>query len=92
MHIASGIIAMFVLAAGVSAQFPSVDKHGSLWKAPNGLRMYPCISGCPKPDMICRKHGFATQIRACGGDFDWQYCKGFCVNKGAWADEEAMRP
>ncbi|KAF9291465.1 hypothetical protein BGZ68_003885 [Mortierella alpina] len=91
MRIATGIITAFCLAAGVSAQFPGVDGHGSSWKIPVGLGLYPCIDTC-QAGQICREHGFAKNIRACGRASDWKVCKGFCVIKGQYEDEANMKP
>ncbi|KAF9935975.1 hypothetical protein BGZ67_002836 [Mortierella alpina] len=93
MHIASGIIAAFFLAAGVSAQFAGAnyDRKHKTWEIPNGLRLSPCITTC-REGQVCRMHDFASNIRACGGQSDWQFCRGFCVYKGDFTDEEAMKP
>ncbi|CAO3566672.1 unnamed protein product [Mortierella alpina] len=94
MHVTSGIIAALFLAVAVSAQSLDDIKHESrlkTWKVPAGLKLPPCRTTCPE-GQICRKNGFAANIRACGARFDWQYCKGFCVKIGEYADEAEMKP
>ncbi|KAF9960001.1 hypothetical protein BGZ72_008200 [Mortierella alpina] len=96
MHLASGIIATIVLAVGVSAQFDSIGEKSykgtvHTYYVPDNIRLPPCITDC-ESGLICRKHGFARKIRACGNKPYWQACEGFCVQKGAYIDEQQMKP